>query len=721
MTRQDVIQILTSINAVIIPVDGKVPSSSEWQKLRQSHPDALDPNGSCNIGVVLGDPSSGIVDVDIDRMSALPLADLFLPKTEMVFGRKSKPRSHRIYKCPEPGRTKQWKDDGGVVIELRGNGGQTVFPSSLHHDSGEYVEFERIGSPTTISWQELEKAVVELAIATEISPSCHLGNRHDIALALAGVLCRAGWPQDRTESFIENLARAHGDNEIEDRRRCVNDAYVFDHPFGLRRLTELTNESTAKWLAKWLGYHEKTSSATAPNGMSLETDLECANVFVAEHKDGIIYDPLAEQFYRRQCGVYVPATDVEIQGLVQAMGESLTGQFHDKDLKRFHSAAGVKNIMTMARPLLIADARNFDSDPLLFGVKNGVVDLRTKTLIENPSSIVTKRFAATYDPDADCPRFKNFLMEITGNDTGLYDYVRRIMGYMLTGKTSEQVIFIAIGSGANGKSTFFSILRSVLGDYAGSTPMNTLMQTKYGNENTYDLAAHEGKRLVIATEGEAGSKLAEAKIKNMTGGDAISCRPIYGKPRTYDPRFKLVLVTNELPEIVGVDEAIWRRIKLIPFRVTFPECRRDPDLKEKLLEERDGIMKFLTECHGEYEAACRKHPGGSGLAEPDVVANEFRDYRACSDTVGMFLAECCDFGGRDFTMTRKLFEAYEFWCRDSGIEPLDKTMFGKCLGKKNLQPHKTAKGNGWKGVVLKEVSSEFRASGRPDDRYSTLN
>ena len=378
--------------------------------------------------------------------------------------------------------------------------------------------------------------------------------------------------KNEPKSFIEKLARAHRDNEIDDRRRCVKDAYVFDHPFGLRRLAELTNELTAKCVARWIGYHEKTPSATPPNGMSLETDLDCANVFVAEHKDKIIYDALAEQFYRRQSGVYVPVTDVEIQGLVQSMADSLTGKFHARDLKRFHSAAGVKNIMTMARPLLMEDARSFDSDPLLFGVKNGVFDLRTKTLIENPSSIVTKRFAATYDPDADCPRFKNFLKEITGGDMGLYDYLRRIMGYMLTGNTGEQVIFIAIGSGANGKSTFFSILRSVLGDYAGSTPMNTLMQTKYGNENTYDLAVHEGKRLVIALEGEAGSKLAEAKIKNMTGGDAISCRPIYGKPRTYDPRFKLVLVTNELPEIVGVDEAIWRRIKLIPFRVTFGEA-----------------------------------------------------------------------------------------------------------------------------------------------------
>jgi putative DNA primase/helicase len=692
MNRQDVIKILTSLNAVLIPLKGKVPSPSEWQKLRQSHPDALDPNANCNIGVVLGDPSAGIVDVDIDRMEALPLADYFLPPTQMVFGRKSKPRSHRIYKCPAPGRTMQWKDDGGVVIELRGNGGQTVFPSSLHHESGEFVEFDKAGAPTTISWDELENAVVELAVATEISPSYHLGNRHDITLALSGFLSRAGWPQDRSVSFIEKLARAHGDNETDDRVRCVKDAHAFDHPYGFRHLAELTNESTAKCVARWIGYHEKTPSATPPNGMSLETELDCANVFLAEHKDKIIYDDLAEQFYRRQSGVYVPVTDVEVQGLVQSMAESLTGKFHAKDLKRFQSAAGVKNIMTLARPDLMADARNFDADPLLFGVKNGVFDLRTKTLIENPSSIVTKRFAATYDPAADCPRFKAFLKEITGGDTGLCHYLRRIMGYLVTGNTGEQVIFIAIGSGANGKSTFFSILRNVLGDYAGSTPMNMLMQTKYGNENTYDLAAHEGKRLVIALESEAGSKLAQAKIKNMTGGDAIACRPIYGKPRTYDPRFKLVLVTNELPEIVGVDEAIWRRIKLIPFRITFGEGRRDLNLQDKLLSERDGILNFLIECYGEYEAACRKHQ--SGLAEPDTVKSELRDYRASSDTVGTFLAECCDFGGKGFTMTRKLFEAYEFWCRDSGIEPLSSPLFGKCLGKKSLQPHKTAKGNG---------------------------
>ena len=231
MNRQDVIQILTSLNAVLIPLKGKVPSPSEWQKLRQSHPDAPDPNGSCNIGVVLGDASDGLVDVDIDRVEALPLADFFLPQTDMIFGRKSKPNSHWTYKCPEPGRTVQWKDDNGVIVELRANGGQTMFPPSVH-PSGEHVEFDKAGVPITISWPELKNAVVELAVATEISPSYHLGNRHDITLALSGFLSRAGWPQDRSVSFIEKLARAHGDNEIDDRLRCVNDAYVFDHPFG---------------------------------------------------------------------------------------------------------------------------------------------------------------------------------------------------------------------------------------------------------------------------------------------------------------------------------------------------------------------------------------------------------------------------------------------------------------------------------------------------------
>ncbi len=699
-SRKDVIERLVGFGAVLIPLNGKQPLDPGWQNARASSPVALDPDGASNIGVVLGEASDGLVDVDIDRLGALALAGYFLPATGMVFGRQSKRGAHWIYRCARPGSTKKMQDADGVIVELRANGGQTMFPPSVH-PSGEQVVFEKAEAPSIIPRSDIEDAVAQLAIATAISPFYVAGRRHDIALALTGVCRRGGWPLEQTSSFIEKLSHALGDAEIEDRLRCVKDVYLHIHPSGVPRLAQLTDEPTARTLAKWIGCREAiTTSFAAEDATSLQTELDCAKLFIDQHRGEVIYDPDMEQYYRRQNGVHVPVSAVEIQGLVQSMPELLVGQVHAKDLVRFQSAAGVRNIITLARPMLLADATAFDSDPLLLGVRNGVIDLRAKTLIENPSSIVTMRMAADYRSDADCPRFTRFLEELMNDDVELLWYLRRVLGYIVTGLTGEQVILIAIGSGANGKSTFFSVLHDVLGDYAGYTPMSTLMQTKYGNESTYDLAAHEGRRLVIAQEGEAGSKLAEAKIKAMTGGDPIACRPIYGRPRTYDPRFKLVLVTNELPEIVGVDEAIWRRIKLLPFRVTFSEERRDPNLKEKLLEERDGILNFLVECHAEYETVCRKQ--GPGLIEPQAVKAEVRDYRSNSDSVGMFLRECCDVGGKGLTMTRRLYEEYQRWCLESGIEPLPQTTFGKWLGKKGFQPHKTSRGNGWRGIVMKE-------------------
>ncbi len=297
-------------------------------------------------------------------------------------------------------------------------------------------------------------------------------------------------------------------------------------------------------------------------------------------------------------------------------------------------------------------------------------------------------------------------------DDELYRYLRRILGYTLTGYTGEQVLFFGIGSGANGKSTLFSLLHDIFGDYAGYTPMSTLMQTKYGNENTYDLAALEGKRLVVAQEGEAGSKLAEAKIKAMTGSDPIACRAIYGQPKTYDPRFKLALATNELPTINGIDEAIWRRIKLLPFRVSFPENRRDPSLREKLLAERDGILNFLIGCYADYEAACRDH--GRGLAEPESVSKELREYRATSDTVGTFLLDGCDIDAKAKTMTRELYGSYAEWCNESSLDPVSQATFTKYPWKEgtsnDLEPPRAMAG---KASRRRRRTHRNRSSRRP--------
>jgi hypothetical protein len=180
VSRKEVAEVLISLGAVLIPLKGKVPKLNGWQNLRQSHPEALDIDANCNIGVVLGDTSNGLVDVDVDCKGALEIADFFLPETGLVFGRISKPRSHRIYRCADPARTIQFKCQGDCIVELRGNGGQTMVPPSAH-PSGENVEFSKFERPANVDWSELEACVIELAIATEIGRSYREGNRHKIA------------------------------------------------------------------------------------------------------------------------------------------------------------------------------------------------------------------------------------------------------------------------------------------------------------------------------------------------------------------------------------------------------------------------------------------------------------------------------------------------------------------------------------------------------------
>ena len=602
MNRMQIIELLSSSGAVLIPLNEKMPIPKGWQQLAESDPEALNPSSDKNIGVVLGRASKGLVDIDIDDMEALTFADVFLPKTGMEFGRKSKPRSHRIYRCQNGGKTRRLQGRDGVIVELRGNGGQTMFPPSVH-PSGEHVEFSKADEPAEADWNDLEANVIELGIATEISQFYREGSRHEIAYALSGFLRRCNWSQDRTEQFIGKLASAFGDNEIGDRLQAAKDAYAATNPIGRNKLSDLTDAEFAASASKWAGYQESIARSQGAGLGSLESEADCAHEFVTEYKDRVIFDDVVEQFYLKRSGVYVPVSSDVIRGLVQDMPDALASKYPEGSLKKFKSATGVRSIVNLARPQFIRDTRSFDTDHTLLGVQNGVLDLRSKTLLTDPSSIVTKRALVKFNPEADCPTFKAFFNEIMQHDKELIGYVRRVLGYCITGHTGEQACFIAIGSGANGKSTLFSVVHKVLGDYAGDTPMQTLMQNRFGDQNTYDLAALEGKRLVIAQEGEASSKLAEAKLKAMTGSDPIPCRPIYGKPKTYDPRFKIVLVTNELPKIDGVDEAIWRRIKVIPFNVTIPKDERDPYLKEKLLAEKEGILNFLIECFQEYEAA----------------------------------------------------------------------------------------------------------------------
>jgi putative DNA primase/helicase len=257
---------------VPIPPGKKGPVLRGWEQLRPSPEDL--PRlfaGEGNVGVLLGEPSGGLVDVDLDCPEARALADLFLPPTGMEHGRASAPRSHRWYLCtPAPPKTVRYRapatpeaPKGATLVELRSTGGQTVVPPSVH-PSGEPVAWTptngtpapRPGEPAAVPSAVLGDAVAELAAAALLARAWPAGARHDAALALAGGLARAGWEAARAVRFVLGVARAAGDDELRDRERAVRDTVAAaaggTTVTGLPSLAKLVSADIVSRAATWL-------------------------------------------------------------------------------------------------------------------------------------------------------------------------------------------------------------------------------------------------------------------------------------------------------------------------------------------------------------------------------------------------------------------------------------------------------------------------------------
>jgi putative DNA primase/helicase len=278
-----------------------------------------------------------------------------------------------------------------------------------------------------------------------------------------------------------------------------------------------------------------------------------------------------------------------------------------------------------------AVTEQWDSDLWLVNTMGGVVDLRTGDIRSSRrADYMTKMMAAT--PRGNCPRWKEFLVEICGGDMNLVAYLQRAVGYSLTGITSEHVLFFLWGTGANGKSVFMTVITAILADYAATAPLDTFMETRTVQHPT-DVAGLRGARLVACTETEQGRRWAESKIKALTGGDKVSARFMRQDFFTFTPQFKLWIAGNHKPYIRNVDEAMKRRVHLVPFTVTIPYEKRDKRLAAKLLQERDGILKWMAEGCREWQRI--------GLAPPKAVLDATEEYFQEEDSIGQFINEEC--------------------------------------------------------------------------------
>jgi len=201
-----------------------------------------------------------------------------------------------------------------------------------------------------------------------------------------------------------------------------------------------------------------------------------------------------------------------------------------------------------------------------------------------------------------------------------------LCGYCLTGDTSEAIIPFLYGTGANGKSVFVNTLLGVLGDYSAVAPMDVFTAT-HNPQHSTSIAALRGARLVAATETEDGSRWAEAKLKELTGGGPIKARFMRQDEFTFVPQFKPMISGNHRPRLRNVDEAMRRRFHLVPFAVTIPPDKRDKKLADKLRAEWGGILQWAVE-------RCLKWQS-EGLRPPRAVTEATEDYLQGQDTLGI--------------------------------------------------------------------------------------
>lgn len=348
---------------------------------------------------------------------------------------------------------------------------------------------------------------------------------------------------------------------------------------------------------------------------------------------------------------------------------------------------------------------DFDRDPWVLNCLNGTIELKTGKFREHlRNDLISKIAPVKYDPTADCPLWKKCLGDWMLGAQEKVSYLQRQGGYTITGCTNEEVMPILWGSGRNGKSKFYVTIYNVLGEgeYAKAANFDSFVIKKGDEGMPNDIAGWCGMRLIVAAEGEHSKRLAEAKLKLCIGRDPVTGEFKYQEEFNYLPTYKVWLVTNPKPRIVGTTEAIWDKIHFVAWKRYFSPDERDTELQEKLNAEASGILNWMIEGCLEWQK--------KGLALPDSMKKDTEQYRREQDVVGRFIDEECVVGV-EFTSPKKpTYLCFKEWADQAGehytmtqVEFNDKMLCKFDEGRSNA-------GRYWKGFRLKQQQSDHESS-----------
>ena len=368
-------------------------------------------------------------------------------------------------------------------------------------------------------------------------------------------------------------------------------------------------------------------------------------------------------------------------------------------------ARRISSMLSMAECEIYVRPAELDTDPFALNFLNGTVDLRTGEMRAHwRSDLITKLVRYKYSPSAACPRWLAFLAQVMGEVPGaaeddldrsqrLVAYLRRALGYSLTGTTIEKAVFIPFGTGDNGKSTMLSTFRHLVEEYSVLLQVDTLMVRQESNNTQADLADLRGARFVQTSETEEGQRLAQGKLKRITQGmGKIKATRKYENPIEFAETHKLWMDTNRKPTIRDVDDkATFNRLHPIPFTVTIPKDQIDKELPGKLLNEAEGILAWAVEGARLWHA--------EGLAKPAEVEAAKDQWREDMDQLGRFIEERCVTSDVFGASAASLYADYKQWAADGGERsPLTSTAFGTKLADRGFAKRHAERGAVYLGI-----------------------
>ncbi len=655
-------------NPIPVKAGSKATSLSELAPYLERRATAEELRGWtwAGVGVVTG-PVSGVLVLDVDG-----------PEGEAELNNHGHPATPMV-RTPSGGLHLYFKHPAGDVrtgirvapgLDVKARGGYVVAPPTRGANGKAY---EWIVSPQEAELAEIPdwlRGILEdrgrRGPAAPVEEKIPKGQRHSTLVSLAGSMRRRG--MDAEEIFAAL--------SVANERRC-------EPPMETSAIRKMADSVAELYepVAEVVPISANGHGSALPPARFNLTDLGNAERFVYRHGEDVRFCYpwgkwlvwTGKRWERDESGRVFKLAKDTVRGIY---GEAAAAEDEDRRKALAKHAAGseseakIRAMLELAKSEVPASPDDLDAAPWLLNAPNGTVDLRTGELREHRrEDLITKMAGAEYRPGTEAPTWAAFLERaLPGED--LQGFVRRAAGYSATGDTSEQCMLINHGSGANGKSTFHEALAAALGDYAMRTPTEMLM-SKRGGGVPNDVARLKGARFVSASETEEGRRLAESLIKDLTGQDTISARFMRGEFFDFRPTHKLWLSTNHKPEIRGTDNAIWRRIRLVPWAVSIPPAEQDRKLPEKLRAESAGVLAWIVD-------GCLEWRRG-GLQAPDEVRRATGAYRSEMDVIGAFLRDECEIG-RDFKATLKaVYARYEEWCEEGGERAESKRKFNARL------------------------------------------